>query len=259
MRTQNTSARDRRRARRAEARDKNENMSEVKLLATEKVKTELDNVEEVNVVENIGAEEASSDDEKHADDAILSDRKKVAEEPLKNHDENYGVEMNNEEMTNEYSTENVDSLAKNEEFKNEVKVLPENINKVENDIKAGNDEKSFENKVAMIPPIDTIYATAIISNVQECQVTSVHLQGLRSIFLSKDHLSRNVSNWNHGRHQVYRLNSGKYELALQLVIEVETTNLWESSRSYLFHHLGRDRWTLSDGSTIELARIHQKR
>ena len=37
----------------------------------------------------------------------------------------------------------------------------------------------------------------------ECQVTSTHYQGLRSIFLSKDHICRNVANTNYGGYKAY--------------------------------------------------------
>ena len=81
--------------------------------------------------------------------------------------------------------------------------------------------------------------------------TPFHYQGLQSIFFSKDHLSRNVASINYGGFTAYRKDSGKYELLLQIIIDVNTANLWESPRSYLFHHLGRDRWTLNDGTTIQ--------
>ena len=61
-RTRNTSARDRRRARLAEARDINENMSEEMRNATEEVETKHGDVEEISVDGNIGTGEASSGD-----------------------------------------------------------------------------------------------------------------------------------------------------------------------------------------------------
>ena len=99
----------------------------------------------------------------------------------------------------------------------------------------------------------------MISNTNEYQVTPAQYQGLRNIIFSKDHLCKNVLCINYGGFRAFRQNSGKYELLVQVVIEVKTTNLWESPRSYLFHHLGRDTWSFNDGTTMQLVRIHQKR
>ena len=132
--------------------------------------------------------------------------------------------------------------------------------KIEDDLKVDDyiqehDSVQIENKSS----VQTIFATAVISNTNMCQITPFHYQGLQSIFFSKDHLSKNVSSINYGGFTAYRQNSGKYELLLQIIIDVKTANLWESPRSYLFHHLGRERGTLKDGTSIQLVRIHQKR
>ena len=109
------------------------------------------------------------------------------------------------------------------------------------------------------PPVVTIFATAVISDALENQATSADVGALSSIMKCKDHLCRNISYMNFRALGTQQLNSGKFEHSLQVEIDVNTANLWENPRSYIFHHLGRDRWTLCDGSSINLIRIHQKR
>ena len=107
--------------------------------------------------------------------------------------------------------------------------------------------------------ITTIIATAVISNSNSSQVTTANIGDLSYILKSKDHLCRNISYLNFQNFRTFRLNNGNYEHSVQIEIGVRTGNLWESARSYIFHHLGRDTWTLNDGARISMIRIHQRR
>ena len=82
---------------------------------------------------------------------------------------------------------------------------------------------------------------------------------LSNILKSKDHLCRNISNVNFRNLQTYRVRAGKFDHSIQLELSVNTANLWESGKSYIYHHLGKDIWTLNDGTAISIVRIHQKR
>ena len=108
-------------------------------------------------------------------------------------------------------------------------------------------------------PIAIIYAVAKFENSNASQISSVEVSALSNILKSKDHLCRNITNINFRNTQAYRTHSGKYEHSVQIEIAVNTVNLWESGRSYIYHHLGKDIWTLNDGTTISIVRIHQKR
>ena len=131
-------------------------------------------------------------------------------------------------------------------------------NKVETE-SADIDETKKEEKKAPQSSHVTIFATAIFGNSNCSQVGSSEISALSSILKSKEHLCRNISYVNFFNLQTFRLNSGKYEHSIQVEIDVNTANLWESGRSYIFHHLGKDTWSLKDGVTISLIRIHQKR
>ena len=105
--------------------------------------------------------------------------------------------------------------------------------------------------------VETVFATAVIGDTDTSNVTNVQLNALLSIIRSK-HLSRNITSVNIGSVQSYQLGRGKFEHVLQIMIHVNTANLWENARSYIFHHLGRDIWNLRDGTEVKLKRIHQK-
>ena len=133
--------------------------------------------------------------------------------------------------------------------------------KVENDLKVNDGDREYDRgqKINENKNVETIFATAVISNTNESQINPVHYQGLRSIFSSKDHLCKNLASIYYRGFNSYKQSSGKYEHFLQIVFDVRTAYLWENPRSYLFHHLGRNTWTLNDGTTIQFVRIHQKR
>ena len=106
--------------------------------------------------------------------------------------------------------------------------------------------------------IETVFATAVIGKADAKQITNDHLNALLSIIKSKEHLTRNIVSVNFGSVQTYQLRCGEFEHLVQIMMDVNTANLWESSRSYLFHHLGRDTWDLRDGTEVNFKRIHQK-
>ena len=106
--------------------------------------------------------------------------------------------------------------------------------------------------------IETVYVTAVIENSCSSQVTDNEVKALHEMIRSKEHLNRNVFSVSFESVQSYQLRSGKYEHTVQTVIHVKTASLWENTRSYFFHHLGRDAWNLRDGSEVRLKRIHKK-
>ena len=121
-----------------------------------------------------------------------------------------------------------------------------------------NDSSSADKLKQPDSPIVTIAAVAkVYSNAN--QISTVEVSALSNILKSKDHLCRNITRVNLGTIQTYRDHRGKFEHSIFLELDVNTANLWESGRSYIYHHLGRDTWTLNAGTTISLVRIHQMR
>ena len=121
--------------------------------------------------------------------------------------------------------------------------------------KIGDKVNQFETESKpFISAVETVFATTVIRKTQSSQVSNA----LLSIIRSKEHLNRNIVSVNLGSVQSYQLQCGKFEHLVQVMIYVNTASLWESSRSYLFHHLGRDTWNLRDGTEISFKRIHLK-
>ena len=145
--------------------------------------------------------------------------------------------------------QDMETLKNKDELANKIEDEKESADKV---------ETREEQQKAPQSNFVTIFATAIIGNSNCSQVSSVEISALRSILKSKDHLCRNINYVNFRNPQTFRLNTGRYEHSVQVELDVNTANLWESGRSYIFHHLGKDTWSLEDGATISMIRIHQR-
>ena len=108
------------------------------------------------------------------------------------------------------------------------------------------------------PSVETVFVTAVISHSSSSQVTDSDINYLLRIIRSKEHLNQNIISVDLGSVQSFKENSSKFEHKVQLMVHVKTINLWENSRSYIYHHSGKDIWTLRDGTEVSLRRIHQK-
>ena len=102
-----------------------------------------------------------------------------------------------------------------------------------------------------------VYVTAEFLN-HESQLSEVDVKSLKSVLKSRDHLCRNVTSITYGPVKTYRENSQSFKHYMPFLMEVDVSKLWENPRSYIYHHLGRDTWTFSNGTVLELRRIHQK-
>ena len=132
-----------------------------------------------------------------------------------------------------------------------------------NDVKTATGEtvqltSSSEKSVPVRPAVETVYAIAVVKHSLSSRVTSSDIDYLHRIIKSKDHLSHNIISVDRGSIQSYNEMGDKFEHKVQIMIHVKTANLWESSRSYIYHHLGKDMWNLQDGTEFSLRRIHQK-
>ena len=131
----------------------------------------------------------------------------------------------------------------------------DNKKAVTNDMKTTDNDANAED-VLRGPIYESVYATAEIKCCKT-SVTDVEINALNCILKSRDHLVRNIRGVESGACQSVRDKDNGYRHLLPLVFTVDTTHLWENSRSYVYHHLGRDTWT-KDGTEIRLIRIHRK-
>ena len=83
------------------------------------------------------------------------------------------------------------------------------------------------------------------------------IESLYRFITSKDHLQRNIKNikMNYLSTKYIR---NSFEHLVEVKLFVNTDQLWESPRNYIWKHLGNDSvWTRGNGTEIRLTRIHQ--
>ena len=247
--SRNGPSRQRRRQRRAAIRKQAEEASSSK----ETTETVVDNVVENNdVIEEVTTatierpieEENDSEEEEKlhkvenaekADEKIGETNCDEENEKRKVEDEVEDEQNIHEEVVQEHTAANI-----------EKELLDKN-----NDAVA---EYSREN---IVPSVVKIYATAVIDNSPNATLSNEDVGSLAKILGNKDHLVNNIANFEYSYLSSKELRT-KFKHTVGLVIIVKTCNLWEGARSYIWKHLGRDTWTLRNGSEVNIVKIHQK-
>ena len=110
-----------------------------------------------------------------------------------------------------------------------------------------------------MPEIVFIHAKACFRLCPNDRLFQDDLESLTRFIKSKDHLNRNIANIQF-ESVVYNGadGCGTFEHSVQVKIAVLRRNLWQGARAYIFKHLGSDVWERGNGTTIVLARIHEK-
>ena len=108
-----------------------------------------------------------------------------------------------------------------------------------------------------VPPIVTINATAVIDNSPNSTLTNEDVNSIFKILRNKEHLANNIVNFEYSYLSTREFRQ-KFKHTVGLAIFVQTCNLWEGARSYIYRHTGRDSWALRNGSEINITRIHQR-
>ena len=75
---------------------------------------------------------------------------------------------------------------------------------------------------------------------------------------SKEHLKRNTFDFKFGKVKSLKSGNSLFQHEVPAFFHVRTENLWESSRTYIWKHLGTSSWTMDDGTIVTFSRIHQK-
>ena len=117
--------------------------------------------------------------------------------------------------------------------------------------------ETLADSVSEIPPVVTIYAMAVVEDSPYVTLADEELDSLRRFLTCKDHLMRNIAHieFNHLSSRELR---SRFKHIIDVKIHVKTANLWEGARSYIWRHIGNDTWTRTNGTRIELVKIHQK-
>ena len=192
----------------------------------------------------------------------------IAEEAIKstNHviaDTTHSLQNDAEIETEEESTENVvngDSIIRPQNTAHDnasenvvIDVDKDNGNSSKNSLDIPYVKEDLGKKAG----VDLVHATVTIKS-HKTQITKDEGSALINILKSKDHLRRNLKGVLYGTSETFKDDQGGYMHYWNITIHVDASNLWEKARSYVYHHLGRQSWTLNDGTEIQLKRIHQK-
>ena len=227
--------------------------------------SDIDNTDQINEEEscengdNVAAEEESKHDTRPFDNADPEEIVELTVNSMEEKLDTKEVKVAGNERAIDKPEEIVEQTLSSVVEKDDAEVVDVSVVEEDNDNVKNIENNSGEDKLKEPDfPIVTIAAVAkVYSNTN--QISTVEVSALSNILRSKDHLCRNITRVNFGNIQTYRDHRGKFEHSIYLELDVNTANLWESGRSYIYHHLGRDTWTLNAGTTISLVRIHQMR
>jgi len=212
----------------------------------------------------------------HVDSIINED-----EVDLKTEDSNLVLASGSEVGLEEnYATGNVEAVEaildfSNTKADNEVKnkLDPPNNkadNGIENNVSTTDDvyknslveNKSMENTSAKVVENDSnttmVYATASLRNSPNSKVDQLYIDSIVQIAECKDHLRRNITKIEIGNIRNRRSGNNTFMHEVELLIQVDTSSLWEPGRTYLWKHLGNSSWKLSDGCEVSFIKIHHK-
>ena len=178
-----------------------------------------------------------------------NERSEVEERLVKEQVEHEQVEDEQEKLLQEQAVQ--EQVVLNQD------TLHEHSDTTEKEPNIINDTTAESSRANIVPPVVMIHATAVIDNSPNAALTNEDIGSLAKILGSKDHLVNNVANFEYSYLSTKELRS-KFKHTIGLVIFVKTCNLWEGARSYLWKHLGRDTWTLRNGSVVDILKIHQK-
>ena len=134
---------------------------------------------------------------------------------------------------------------------------------VENDIQIKSNEngkivKDSKESAIVYPPTVVIHALANIENSPNSMFSNDEWASLLRFLASKEHLQKNIADVRYCSASSRTISSGRFMHAVKIEILVRTESLWETPRSYIWRNIGQDVWERSNGSSINLTRIHQK-
>ena len=116
-----------------------------------------------------------------------------------------------------------------------------------------------ENTEQVVREFVTIHATAIVEDSLNETLTNDEITSVYRFIASKDHLIKNIADAKANHLSSRKLRNCNFKHTIGVVIIVKTANLWEGARSYIWRHLGPgNSWTIGNGSSITLVKIHEK-
>ena len=106
--------------------------------------------------------------------------------------------------------------------------------------------------------ITVVYATAIFEDSPFETLLQEDYSSLQKFILSEEHLVKNICHLESQHLSSRELRLCSFKHTLEIKIHVKCSNLWEHARAYIWKHLGRGDYKRSNGTRIQLVKIHVK-
>ena len=119
-------------------------------------------------------------------------------------------------------------------------------------------ESEATNKVREYPAVVVVFATAVIDDSPEKNMSQSEFNNLEKLIFRENHLKANIVKFEHGENFTREMRKNCFKHTIELRIHVSTKNLWEGARSYVWKHFGQNEWSKRNGSSVVFNRIHVK-
>ena len=103
-----------------------------------------------------------------------------------------------------------------------------------------------------------VYATAVFEDSPFEMLLQEDYNSLQKFILSEEHLVKNICHLESQNISSRELRSCSFKHTLDIKIHLKCSNLWEPARAYIWTHLGKSDYKHSNGTRIQLVKIHVK-
>ena len=103
-----------------------------------------------------------------------------------------------------------------------------------------------------------VLATAVFEDCPHGELNSEYSDSFNRFIYSEEHLVKNIIKYQTEHLSTRRMRTNLFTHTFAVKLFVRTEKLWESARSYLWKHIGQNEWTRSNGTRLNLIRIHVK-
>ena len=106
--------------------------------------------------------------------------------------------------------------------------------------------------------VSIVHATIVLNESPHAQVCKTDLKSIAEIIDNKEHMRRNIIQVQFGKMQNTEDQNKLYRHEIQTILKVKISQLWENARTYLWKHLGTSSWSIGNGTKVSFTRIHVK-
>ena len=102
-----------------------------------------------------------------------------------------------------------------------------------------------------------VLATVVFEDSRKSKLEQGDLIAVQELIFRERHLKENIKKLEFGQYHTKELRQG-FKHSFQISLTVNSGNLWESPRGYIWKFFGKDEWKRKDGSRLTFNRIHSK-